>query len=345
MSTLPRLGTLPSQDDLVLKVSSSGTTFLSQYRYKTRYTGNKYSSVDINGKLWLRAVDLKKHIHDEWLRFKGIKKGTGVEPFPGRKSHSKEAQISDNLSTQPVELLTSSKELSTRQYKINKKEVRQRLLGFMNTMKGKRELYFWTVSFPQGMSDELCYQAYNTWLTSLRKYKMLKEYLWVAERQQNGTCHFHIGIPHRMDVYRANRMMAGTLKGLARKGELKESIHKLSRYNGVDIAKNRKTGRVVNFAIKKGSRALATYLTKYVTKNDGGFKHLAWHNSRGYSGLFTGVTFTLQEYINNGFGQYLNRKKIVQMEFATFIPWLVDPPPKLTQHLYELNSYLQSQLN
>jgi hypothetical protein len=193
---------------------------------------------------------------------------------------------------------------------------------------------------------------------------MLRDYLWVAERQDGkradgrpatNTIHYHIAIPHYMNVQRANAMMRGTLKNLAKAGAIPYSLHQpqIAKYNGVDIAKNRKTGRVVNFAVKKGSRALATYLTKYVTKNNAGvanekgeievpgFEHLAWHNSRGYSSLFTAVTFTIQEFKDLKFGPFLNRVRVFEMNFAKFIPWLYGPPPLLTDHLYKLNSYIQ----
>ena len=245
-------------------------------------------------------------------------------------------QMSEENSVQP-------KEKCVKFYTINKKEVRQRIVGFVNTQKGKKELYFWTVSFPLGTSDALCYRALNTWLTALRQYKLLKEYVRITERQQNGTIHYHIAIPHKMPVQRANALMRNTLKTMAKNGELPYHPRspQISKYNGVDIAKNRKTKRVVNFAIKKGSRALATYLTKYVTKNDEAFEHLAWHNSRGYSALFTAVTFTIEEFKKAGFAPFLNRVRVFEMRFAKFIPWLMGPPPLLEQHLYQLNSYLQ----
>ena len=168
-----------------------------------------------------------------------------------------------------------------------------------------------------------------------------------------------------MHVQRANSLMRGTLKNLAKKGLMPGAVcngktgeqyylPSIAKYNGVDIAKNRKTGRIINFAIKKGARALSAYLTKYVTKNDAGvpdengnitipaFTHYAWHNSRGFSALFTGVTFSIEEFRKFGFGQFLNRVRIFKMEFATFIPWLWGPPPLLMDHLYQLNSYIQT---
>ena len=250
------------------------------------------------------------------------------------------------------------KKLAEKSYSVKKSAVRQRLLAYLNTQKGKKELYFWTVTFPAGTSDDTAYQAFNTWLTSLRQYRMLKDYLWIAERQDGkrldpsdlkqatNTVHFHIAIPHKMPVKRANAMMAGTLKKLAKKGLINCSFDLLRNYNGVDIAKNRKTKRVVNFAIKKGSRSLLTYLTKYVTKNDGKFTHLAWHNSRAFSQLFTAVTLTLPEFEKYGFAKLLEKSKAYDGQYFVFIPWgRGGPPGSLMQHLHNVNSFIQSQLN
>jgi hypothetical protein len=348
---IPVLGKLPSvvSQQLYIKASSSGITLLKENAFRRRYTGNKFSAVDINGNLWVRASELQKHLREGLT--KPAKKKARVETQAEEKNillMNYSGQISGNLSTPETELLTTGDGLSTkvRTYKVNKREVRQRILAMLNTQAGKKELYFWTVSFPLKTPDATAYQMFNIWLTALRQYKMLRDYIWVAERQENGTVHFHIAIPHRMSVGKANGMMRATLRTFAKRGAIPNYGPLRTRnYNGVDIAKNRKTKRVVNFAIKKGSRALATYLTKYVTKNETEFTHLAWHNSRGYSSLFTGVTFSIPEFISNGWPALLNRAKIFKGEFFTFVPWAGDPPRALMEHLYQLNSYLQTVLN
>jgi hypothetical protein len=341
MSTVcPSLGRVPSfHNQLSIKATVNGVVYLKQNRLTKRYTGSKYCAVDINGKLWLKASDLQKHISNEKTPSKnGVKNCLGAP--------SRATQIYGDLSTTEKKLSTQNTDLSTkRRYFIHKREVRARILGYLNTMKGKKELYFWTVSFYQGTADAVAYQAFNTWLTALRQYRLLKQYLWIAERQANGTIHFHIAVPHKMPVKRANAMMRGTLTTLARRGLIPATVYQVRRYNGVDLAKNRKTGRVTNFAIKKGSRALATYLTKYVTKNDADFSHLAWHNSRGYSAIFTGVTFTVPEFVSHGFGAYLDRRARFDNEYFTFVPWLDRPPDLIATHLHDLNSYIQSLLN
>jgi hypothetical protein len=342
---LPRLGRVPSvhQSHLSLKVTQTGVTFLTKYRYRTRYTGSKNCAVDINGNLYLNASELKAAEGKD-------KKNAAAVQANRKQCNVHELQRSANFSTQQNQFSTNNTALSTKKqfrgYRINKREVRQRLLGYINTQRGKKGLYFWTVTFPKGTSDDMCYRIFNIWLTSLRKYKMLREYLWVAERQENKTVHFHVAIPHRMSVQRANAMMAGTLKTFARRGDIPFTVWQCARYNGVDIAKNRKTRRVTNFAVKKGSRALSNYLTKYVTKNDTEFTHLAWHNSRGYSQLFTGVTFTVEEFRKFGFGFFLDRRRIFEIgDFAKFIPWIEYPPPLFEEHLYKLNSWVQEHNN
>ncbi len=368
----PLLGRVPSivGGDLTIKATHTGITLLTERKYRKRYVGSKQAAVAINGELFLSAKELDEEIKQSAERFsKGKKKSRCVPTCLNISNENKTGQISDIFEQ-------DAKKERKKSYSINKVEIRQRIMGYLNTQKGKKELYFWTISFPAGTPDAVCYQAFNTWLTSLRKKRqrkdgtfyraMLRDYLWIAERQTGerktsgaptNTLHFHIAIPHWMDVVRANAMMRGTLKNLARAGALPgytQQSYQIIKYNGVDISKNRYTRRITNFAERKAGRALAGYLSKYVTKNNAGapnengeielpgFEHLAWHNSRGFSCLFTGVTFTIQEFIDLGFAHLLNRVRVFKMNFAKFVPWLYGPPPLLMNHLFKLNSYIQT---
>lgn len=368
---LPVLGAVPSpyaaiDADLTIKASHTGITFLQERRYKKRYAGSKQCAVDINGQLYLNSRDLEKLCRKgkEPPKKQGKKKSWVLPPSLETLSENENGvfdpapgAISEVISESGNFAGNIAKNHRKKSYSINKKEIRARLLGYINTQKGKKELYFWTVSFPKGTPDAICYRAFNTWLTSLRQYKMLKDYLWIAERQTGdritdghaptNTIHFHIAIPHKMPVQRANAMMRGTLRTFAKRGDIAYSVYspQIAKYNGVDISKHRTTKRVTNFAIKKGAKALSVYLTKYVTKNDSEFEQLAWHNSRGFSCLFTSVTFTIAEFKKFGFGPFLNRIRVFEMRFAKFIPWLYGPPPLLLDHLYQLNSYIQTVSN
>lgn len=422
----PALGEVPiCVDEISIKVTATGVTYLHNRRFKQRYTGSKTCAIGINGEVWPKRSDYLKmqalkipsrlisyevdklHYLDEEKyreattpkRKKKAVKADCFSLFDEKQNidgvpSDHDAISPENLTTENnlpdfVEKVANTGRKKT--YSVNKREVRQRILSYINTAKGQKELYFWTVSFPEGTPDDTCYQAFNTWLTTLRTRQkdkfgklmpaMLRDYLWVAERQTGErlttdkaptyTIHFHIAIPHFMPVGRANAAMRTILKNLSKKGLLPGAIPvkkgavlssktqcyylpSLAKYNGVHISRNKKTGKVINFAVKSSSKALAGYLTKYITKNDAGvldadgkeivpgFPRLAWHNSRGFSCLFTGIGFTVAEFIKFGFGKYLNRVRRFEMEFATFIPWLFGPPPDVLNHLFQLNSYIQS---
>jgi len=271
--------------------------------------------------MYLKAADLKKINQDQ-------------DKGPARirhKTQSDVALVADQLQRPP------------KNYRVHKTEVRNRVLGMINTMRGKKELYFWTVTFPGNTADAIAYKLFNTWLTTCRQKKWLREYLWIAERQQNGTVHFHLAIPHKMSVQLANNAMRTTLKNAALKKEIPFNVYQCKRYNGIDIAKNRTTRRVTNFAIKKGAKSLSYYLTKYITKNNTSFNHLAWHNSRGFSALFTGITFTTSEFLGYGFRGLVKPGKIIDNEYFLFFAWKDLPPYAVTKHLCEINSWVQEQ--
>lgn len=324
MKKQPKLGSVPNQfRELVIKANMNGITILKEGRYRKRYTGSKAYEVDINGIL-RTSSELKKLVSTE--KEGGKKKG---QPSPN--DHPGETRIE-----------TETKE---KFYTINKVEIQQRIYSMIASQPaGKKELYFWTVTFPVRTDDQTIYRLFNIWLTTLRQKKWLRDYLWVAERQANGTLHFHLCIPHRLSVVAANRAMAGTLANASRKQQIDYSIHQCKRYNGVDIAKNRKEKKVTNFALgKRSKRALTTYITKYITKNRGTFSHLAWHNSRGFSALFTGVTFTMDEFQNVfGLVPWVRRHSAIRNEYFTFFPWINDPPEALVNELTKLNRFINS---
>jgi hypothetical protein len=321
-----RLLPVPSfQHELTIKANQSGITVLKDGRYRKRYTGSKHSAIDINGKMYLNASELKKLCINPADKRNGRQKKR-PDPLNGLERSNEDNQP-------PRE----------KNYKVHKTEVRNRLLTMINTIKGKKELYFWTVTFPMGTNDATAYRLYNIWLTTLRQKKWLRNYLWIAERQQNGTVHFHIAIPHQLSIVAANNAMRTVLRTAAIKKEIPFHVSQCKRYNGIDIAKHRTTRRVTNFAIKKGSRSLANYLTKYITKNDSTFPHLAWHNSRGFSSLFTGITFTTKEFIGYGFRGLVKPGVIINNEYFMFFGWKDLPPYAVTKHLYEINSWIQQQ--
>jgi hypothetical protein len=163
-------------------------------------------------------------------------------------------------------------------YRLNKSKVKRKCHAFSRLEKSQVFLAFYTISFPLNLSDQICYKIFNTWLTRCRNKSGLKSYLWVAERQKNGTIHFHLLTNDFMKIKLVNGFMASALKTEKKKGNevLKEVDVEI--YNGVDVK------RVGNK--KKG---LITYLVKYISKNDIRFYRLPWHCSRDVSRLFTSI--------------------------------------------------------
>lgn len=236
---------------------------------------------------------------------------------------------------------SDGQKITKSEYRINKKEVSHRIRGFLNQMRGEKMLYFWTITFPENTKDDTAYILLNKWLTRLRTEKMLREYLWIAERQQNKTIHFHMVINQKMNVQKANKYMRASIMHSINKGEIIYDRIAATRYNGVDIAKDRKTKRVTNFAKQNKERSLQNYLTKYVTKNDGSFQHLAWHSSRGYSNLITAVRFTYNEYQNGKCESLLDNENPLVCEYYSFRRWKGSPPKDLLTYLGLLNNDIQ----
>lgn len=347
-NNLPALMRVPGigQQSLDFIAKANGVTFLKNSSLKMRYLGSPAHAVDINGRAYHDKKDLIKLIGPTEKKVRGKKKSRiEIQDVKRFFVFENTPQMYDDLPTILPQLSTNNGKLPTppaKTYTVKKKVVRSRILSYLNTVKGCKELYFWTITFPPGITDNLAYQAYNIWLTTLRQRGLLREYIWVAERQpETGRVHFHIAIPHKMPVTRANAMMRGTLKNMVKKRLLDYSLHKLARYNGVDISKNRGTKRVTNFAQGSRNKSLANYLTKYVTKNNGEFSHLAWHNSRGYSALFNGMAFTRDEIITH-FLKFIDTKAAFENDFFVWMPWRDRPPDFFTRHLFQVNSYFQS---
>lgn len=298
----------------------TGVTMLKQYRYKQRHGGLK-TIVQIPGK----GFDLSKN---HMIKKKKVK---------SKKQLQSELQ-------NPIVKSKGSK-VKNRMYTINKKEVIHKVRGYVNQMKGEKLLYFWTVTFPVNTTDDTAHTLLNKWLTRLRSEKMIKEYLWISERQQNKTLHFHMVINRRMDVKKANKFMRASIMHCINNSEIQYSRIQAKNYNGVDIAKDRKTKRVTNFAKQNKQKALSNYLTKYITKNNEGFKHLAWHNSREYSNIITSVRFTKREMSVSKCGELMNSEKKIETEFFIFHSWKNGTPSDILKYLGMINQHLQSKFS
>ena len=320
------LKTPPVHRELNNSVSLSGITLLKDGKYSNRYVGLKKVQVSPNGQIVIEKPPISTHESKPKRKITKVKIDSTV--------HIENTEHSVNVHTGG----------NGHRFSIKKPVIRARILNYINQQKGTKELYFLTVTFPTCVTDDLAYKFFNQWLTVLRSKNIIRTYLWVAERQQNGTVHYHIAIPHRVYAPHANKAMQIILTNAVRKQQLQWNIQAAKKYNGVDLAKNRKTRRVTNFAVKKGQKSLANYLTKYVTKNDEKFSHYAWHCSREFSNLCLKISFTNDELLTCGFEQWINENKQFESEYFIFFPWHNRPPPQVMQHFADINFEILSRL-
>jgi len=296
------LKTPTSNGDLVVKFTCSGATVLKDDRqFHRRVNGSRSHVLLPNANLvpWDHIDERGNYQLEKPIKnLPAGKKVTRAKPEP--------------LEGEPVK--------EPKQYRINKKLIRQRVYAFLLAQK-KPVLHAVTVSFPPCVNEDTGYIALNSWLTYCRTYLHLRNYLFVAERQKNGTIHFHILVPQYINIQKANKAMGVTLANMVRSGKLNWNVKAARKYNGVDLSKNRNTKRVTNFALGGSQKALANYITKYVSKNDEGFTHYAWHNSRGFSSMMLSITLTESEAKYLQVRQVLDLQRCRMTEFATFVPW------------------------
>jgi hypothetical protein len=266
---------------------------------------------------------------------------------PGQRSKQANERADNrvNENFEDLQLNIAAAERKPRQYLLKKRIIRARIAAMSNMLcykfGHKARLHFFTITFKAGTSDAIAYRLLNTWLTNLRQKGLLKSYLWVAERQQNKTIHFHLLVPHYMKVQQANACMRESIIFLIKKGVITDwNLYSAKKYNGIDIAKDRKTKRVVNFAERKKERALSRYITKYITKNDTTSDRLPWHNSRDWSALALGVCLSAKQLIQLIPDGNMLQKKSFENEYVQFWPWAAGPPGSLMKHLAEINYFM-----
>ena len=157
-----------------------------------------------------------------------------------------------------------------RRLTMNKPKVKAKIIAFSRAKIGSLKMKFVTITFPSGCSDDICMQCLNTWLTKLSSITLSFEYLWVAERQANGTLHFHLFTKSFFNIRVINHHMAVTIDNVLRKN--KEGMPSFSpeKYNGIDVKMVDKISHIVK------------YVTKYVTK----MKELNFNKSWSFSIYF-----------------------------------------------------------
>ena len=227
---------------------------------------------------------------------------------------------------------------SDRTYKINRPVVRGKINAFFNLQATREFCAFYSISFPCGISDNDAFKLFNLWQTRCRQSFSLKSFIWVAERQQNGTIHFHILTNTRMPIKRVNGFMRTAL--LPYCCQYGWSVAKVSKYNGIDVdnvwySKRRNaSGCARRRSHAHAQQHLSLYVTKYVSKNRDTFSHLAWHESRDIAALFTAHNFDVEE-CEQIISYFLSTKKFWKKFDGEFVAVYLHPT------VYDLTPYTQ----
>jgi hypothetical protein len=171
-------------------------------------------------------------------------------------------------------------------------KIKDKATAFYRASPGSRT--FVTLTFIAAVDDRAGIAVLNKFLTVIKQRMTNVQYLWVAERQENGNIHFHMIINKRLPVKQFNALwvLQQYNAGLTGKTKYGESI---SRREIEDRYENGTVGKVLNpFDVKKirSIGGLSGYLTKYITKQEKNkpFGCSVWHCSRTVSRLFTRAT-------------------------------------------------------
>lgn len=182
-------------------------------------------------------------------------------------------------------------------YKLNKNKVRSKILAYSKLRKSQIFMAFYSISFPRGLSDEVIRRIHNTVLTRIRKLDKLFSYIWIAERQKNGTLHFHMLTNRYFNIRIINYMYARAIHNQIIKLSLNEFNYDYKKYNGVDVK------------MVSSIDSLSKYLTKYVTKNNELYDGLCWNCDSSVSALVTHI------YLNDNEFKELSKKLIYVCSF------------------------------
>lgn len=202
-------------------------------------------------------------------------------------------KLSKSGGVSPVKVV----EKPSRSFKMNAGKVRAKALAYAALRRSRMFLAFYSISFPKGIDDDLCYRILNSSLSQLRKNFGLRSYLWVMERQGNGTVHYHLLTNDYMNVRDVNAIVARSIEFYVLKGLASWGRSSYCTYNGVDVkavVKKRSASRPPN--VKDVSYKVADYLAKYMTKEQGSERHRVWHCSRLVSSLFISCSLNDVEF-------------------------------------------------
>ncbi|QZK91571.1 hypothetical protein K5V07_14100 [Flavobacterium sp. CHNK8] len=159
--------------------------------------------------------------------------------------------------------------------KRSKQKIRKKLICFARCYK---RLSFVTLTFLNEVSDEQAVNILRKFIDNVKKRSENFQYIWVAERQTKndtfkGNIHFHM----ITNKYWKIEKWWNYWLDLQRKNGIIPRDENYKPSSAFDV-------RQLN---SNNIRSIASYITKYVTKNNDKFKCQVWNCSRQVSELYT----------------------------------------------------------
>ncbi len=328
----------------LLKTNLTTTMILSEL-IKSPCPEKKDCKITNNGVIWLKSNEYGSRVAGKKIIQKKAPKSM-ISTFS--KQYSLTKKLTDNDSYYNPEgnrcinlklpRCKNRKESVKKLYSINKRKVRARLTNFINTEQGQSAMYFYSLSFPKNIDENIAYSLLNSTLTTLRTAHNVKNYLWIAERQKNGTIHYHLALYHFVKVRIINDVVKKYLKYAIRKQQLQWSITAANNYNGVDIAKDRKTRVPTNFAAADKAKKIAGYLTKYITKSTQKFTRQAWNSSKSLAAISDGICVSVNEVVQLFSSWEISDSACYANDFCMFFKWIDEAPDIYMKLMFNINT-------
>lgn len=346
-------------------LSYNALTKIKKINSDTHLTGSSKYSV-INNKL-IEKKNEKRHKLIEGVIYDNYMKGINIlncnnlalraESFDVFGENGQLYKTNYEIYKSFYESNKDQNESDQQTYKLNKTKVRKKISALCRLNKAKNFVAFYSISFPAQALDNTLYEIFNSWLTNCRKRYGLETYLWVAERQGNGTLHFHLLTLNYMNIKEVNRAMAAAINTKVKEGKMKWGNSNFENYNGVDVDSPQRPKKRQNetrdhyrqrlqeakhITQQKIIKWIGGYLTKYITKNDIKFTHLPFHCSRDVSALFTSKVIADNEIqdILKELPDEATKFKTIDNDEVTINIFLFTPDESLFKEVTEINEII-----
>lgn len=213
---------------------------------------------------------------------------------------------------------------------VRSSEVRRTIIAWVAAIGGIHKVRFFTVTFPCGTSDLVGRKILNILMTRWRKLLPDLTYLWTAERQENGTIHYHLVTNRFTSISLLNSYVRASLGTYITEIPNYEKSD-LPKYNGVHVGKE-----------CYHELGIVKYLAKYLTKAKKTGINQPWHRSRAMGCLATKVRFSMDRVraiIKVAEAEVANSDasfRVFENDFCLFISW----PPSISRLIeYHLDKY------